>query len=222
MSGRPLSPVDLFGDAALGQGLSFKYVGDTGVDETMNQQVRIENTSRRSVVPVLSFTALDKNHQILPQVTVSTVYGSDRGNLVAAYGTSYDILRFSGTGAHDVADVRVQVESVTTAQIRAGIHEVKTQALDGAGHEVTKFDRFSAVRLTNEDDFPVSVRIAYILWDQPPKGVTQQAAEVTPVGGVTEVPAHGTAVVQVTGEAAAAVERNSGGPAVSLKAYNSQ
>ncbi|WP_327321291.1 hypothetical protein OG735_01470 [Streptomyces sp. NBC_01210] len=51
----------------------------------MNQQLEIENVYRGSVVPVLSFSALDKNRQVLPQVKVSTVYGSDRGNLVAPY-----------------------------------------------------------------------------------------------------------------------------------------
>ncbi|MFD7982042.1 hypothetical protein ACFV4M_01505 [Kitasatospora indigofera] len=202
--------------------LSFHYVGDSGVDETMSQLLEIKNDHRGSVAPVLAYTALDKNHQDLPQVTVSTVYGSDRGDLVTPYGTSVDILRFSGTGAHDVADVRVSVRSAAAARTPAGQHDVKTQALDSQGHEITRFERFSAVRLTNEDDFPVSVRIAYILWDQPPQGATQQAAEVTPVGGLTKIPAHGTAVVEVTGDAAAAVDRNSNGPAVSLKAYNSQ
>ncbi|MFF3460149.1 hypothetical protein ACFYXH_38815 [Streptomyces sp. NPDC002730] len=67
-----------------------------------------------------------------------------------------------------------------------------------------------------------SSRIVHVLWDQPPKGVTQQAVEVTAVGGLTVIPAHGTAVVQVTGDAAAAVARNSNGPAVSIKAHNSQ
>jgi hypothetical protein len=52
---------------------------------------------------------------------------------------------------------------------------VTTQAFDTYGREKTTFERFSAVRLTNEDDFPVAIRIAYILRDQPPKGVTQQA-----------------------------------------------
>ncbi|MFF2436180.1 hypothetical protein ACFVU4_18695 [Streptomyces sp. NPDC058107] len=188
----------------------------------MNQQLEIKNVSGGSLVPILSFSALDKNHQVLPEVKVSTVYGSDRGDLVAPYGTSIDILRFSGPGKHDVADVRVKVHSTATALIPAGEHEVTTQALDIHGREITRFERFSKVRLTNEDDFPVSVRIAYILWDQPPKGVTQQAVEVTAVGGLTVVPPHGTAVVKVTGDAAAAVARNSNGPAVSIKAYNSQ
>ncbi len=202
--------------------LSFRYVGRSDEEQTMNQQLLITNGSRGSLAPVLAYTALDKNGRAMPQVTVGTVYGSDRGNLVVPYGTSVDILRFSGVGEHEVADVRVTVQSADAARIPSGEHEVKTQALDGQGHEISKYKSFSAVRLTNEDAFPVTVRIAYILWDQPPDGVTQQAVEVTPVGGLTEVPAHGTAVVQVAGDAAAAVARNSGGSAVSIKAYNSQ
>ncbi|WP_369249197.1 hypothetical protein [Streptomyces sp. R41] len=202
--------------------LSFHYVGDSGVDETMNQILELTNNYPASVVPELSFQALDKHDHVLRQVKVSTVYGSDRGELVAPYGASNDILRFSGPGKHDVADVRVTVRNTTIASIPAGLHEVTTQALDSQGREIVRFERFSAVRLTNEDDIPVSVRIAYILWDQPPKGVTQQAIEVTAIGDLTRVPAHGTAVVHVTGKAAAAVARNSNGPAVSIKAYNSQ
>ncbi|MPY31604.1 hypothetical protein FNH09_10015 [Streptomyces adustus] len=207
---------------SLSKMLSFHYVGDSGMDETINQILQITNASPASVVPVLSFEALDKRHHVLPQVKVSTIYGSDQGKLVTPYGTSTDILRFAGLGKHDVADVRVTVRSTTSADIPAGMHEVTTQALDSHGRKITKFERFSAVEVTNEDDFPVSVRIAYILWDQPPKGVTQQAVEVTPIGDLTRVPAHGSAVVHVTGKAAAAVTRNSNGPAVSLKAYNSQ
>lgn len=60
-----------------------------------------------SVIPTLSFRAIDKNDQVLPHVKVSTVFGSDRGTLVASQGDGYDILRFSGPGQHDVADVEV-------------------------------------------------------------------------------------------------------------------
>ncbi|MEU0780955.1 hypothetical protein ABZ341_05155 [Streptomyces sp. NPDC006173] len=202
--------------------LSFDYVGDSGVDEIMNQTLNLTNDYPASVVPVLSFRALDKHHHVLQEVKVSTVYGSDRGELVVPYGTSLDILRFSGPGEHDVADVRVTVRSNTIASIPAGMHGVTTQALDSHGREIERFARFSAVRVTNADGIPVSVRIAYVLWDQPPEGVTQQAIEVTAIGGLTRVPAHGTAVIQVTGKASAAVVRNSNGPAVSIKAYNSQ
>lgn len=203
-------------------GVSFRYVGDSGEDETINQVLSIANSSPDPVVLRLSLSALDKNHHLLPKVSVSTVFGSDHGNLVVPHGYSYDILRFSGPGEHQVRDVHVTVHQVLPSDTPPpGTQEVTTQALDGTGHDVSKFTRFSQVRLTNTNDMPAAVRVVYIVWDQPAHGDTQQAAEVTPVSGLTFVPPQGTAVVKVTGAAAAAVARSSGGPAVSIKAFQS-
>ncbi|MBM9506780.1 hypothetical protein [Actinacidiphila acididurans] len=60
-----------------------------------------------------------------------------------------DILRFSGPGAHQVADVRVRIVSVVPTRIRAGVHDVSVQPLDGQGRKVNKFSRFTALRLSN-------------------------------------------------------------------------
>ena len=203
-------------------GVSFRYTGDSGKDETINQILSIGNSYRDPVVLRLSFSALDKNHHLLPKVKVSTVFGSDHGNLVAPHGYSYDILRFSGPGEHEVKDVHVTVHQMLPADSPpSGTEEVTTQALDSTGHDVSKFTRFSQIRLTNTNDLPAPVRVVYIVWDQPAQGDTQQAVEVTPVGGLTLVPAQGTVIVKVTGAAAAAVARSSGGPAVSIKAFQS-
>ncbi|WP_234469670.1 hypothetical protein, partial [Streptomyces sp. MBT62] len=195
-----------------------RHSGDNYIDQTLD----IKNADTRSVVPELAFTALDRNHHPLPGVRVRTVYGSDSGRLVVPYGWGLDILRFSGSGEHEVYDVRVTVVHLATAKIRANIHPVTTQALDAAGHAVSKFSRFASVRVQNPDAFAVSVRVFYLVYDQPAKGDTQQAVSVVPVGGLIRVPAHGRAVVKVTGDAARAVGRYSNGPAVSIKAYNSQ
>jgi hypothetical protein len=205
------------------RGVSFRYVGDSGKDETINQTLNIANSYQAPVVLRLSFSALDKAHHLLPEVKVSTVFGSDFGNLVAPHGYSYDILRFSGPGEHQVADVHVTVHQVRPASSPpSGAEEVTTQALDSAGRDVSRFTRFSQVRLTNTNDMPAAVRVVYIVWDQPAHGNTQQAVEVTPVGDLTLVLPHGTAIVKLTGAAAAAVARSSDGPAVSIKAFQSQ
>jgi hypothetical protein len=201
--------------------LTFTYHRHSG-DDYIDQQLFIKNAYRDSVVPVLAFTELDRQGHRLPGVQVRTVYGSDSGRLVVPYGWGLDILRFSGPGEHQVYDVRVTVTHLVTARVRANIHPVTTQPLNAAGQAVSKFSRFTAVRVTNTDAFAVSVRVAYLVYDQPAGDVTQQAISVTPIGGLVRVPAHGTAVVKVTGDAAHAVARYSGGPAVSVKAYNSQ
>ncbi|WP_369145632.1 hypothetical protein [Streptomyces sp. R44] len=188
----------------------------------IDQMLEINNSDTRSVVPVLAFTALDRQNRPLPDVRIRTVYGSDSGRLVATYGSSFDILRFTGTGRHQVHDVRVTVRHLATARERANIHPVTVQPLDDAGNAVSKFSRFVAVRVKNPDPFAVSVRVAYIVYDQPAKGETQQVVSATAVGGLVHVPAQGAVVLKVTGEAERAVARYSDGPAVSVKAYNSQ
>ncbi|WP_369223226.1 hypothetical protein AB5J52_19550 [Streptomyces sp. R39] len=201
--------------------LSFAYQREGG-DNYISQTLAIKNTNKESVVPVLAFTALDQNGDPLPGVHVRTVYGSDSGRLVVPYGAGLDILRFSGAGEHQVYDVRVTVKRVAAAKGRASRSPVTVQELDGAGHTVSKFSRFSAVRMTNIDPYPVTMRVAYLVYDQPAEGETQQAVSVTPIGGLVRVPGSGSAVVRVTGAAATAVARYSGGPAVSVKAYDSQ
>ncbi|MFD9483667.1 hypothetical protein ACFWBX_06605 [Streptomyces sp. NPDC059991] len=204
--------------------LSFSYTGISSGDETINQTLAIHNTYRQSVVTLLSFTALDRAHHPMPKVKVTTVYGSDRGALVSPYGYGLDILRFSGPGEHEVADVRVRVDKVVAADRRvvAGREPVTTQALDDAGREISRFERFSKVRLTNPNAWPVYVRVSYIVYDQPPEGQSQQAVSVTPIGSLTRIPSHSTTTIEVTGAAATAVAHNSRGPAVSIKAYYSQ
>ncbi|WP_101385728.1 hypothetical protein [Streptomyces sp. TLI_146] len=204
--------------------LSFSYTGISSGDDTINQTLEIHNTYRQSVVTLLSFTALDRAHQPMPKVKVSTVYGSDRGTLVSPYGYGMDILRFSGPGEHEVADVQVRVDKVVAAapQVVAGAEPVTTQALDAAGREISRFERFSRVRLTNPNAWPVYVRVAYLVYDQPPEGQSQQVVSVTPIGGLTRVPSHGSTTIEVKNAAATAIARNSRGPAVSIKAYYSQ
>jgi hypothetical protein len=207
--------------AAVENALTFTYHRHSG-DGVIDQNLAISNADPNSVVPVLAFTALDRHRHPLPGVQVRTVFGSDSGRLVVPHGWGYDILRFSGSGEHQVYDVRVTVTHLTIAKIRANLHAVSTQTLDAAGRAVSKFSRFAAVRVTNTDDFAVSARVAYLVYDQPAKGETQQAISVTPIGALIRVPARGAAIVKVTGDAARAVARYSDGPAVSVKAYNSQ
>ncbi|MGY5049630.1 hypothetical protein ACWDE0_29035 [Streptomyces sp. 900105755] len=201
--------------------LSFAYRREGG-DNYISQTLAIKNANKESVVPVLAFTALDQNGDPLPRVHVRTVYGSDSGRLVVSYGSGLDILRFSGAGEHQVYDVRVTVKRLVAAKSRASTHPVTVQELDSAGRTVSRFTRFTAVRLTNINPYPVTTRVAYLVYDQPAEGETQQAVSVTPIGGLVVVPGGGSAVVKVTGAAATAVARYSGGPAVSVKAYDSQ
>ncbi|MBD0743097.1 hypothetical protein [Streptomyces sp. CBMA152] len=121
-----------------------------------------------------------------------------------------------------MADVRVTVTALTPARLPAGTEDVTTQALGSAGNPVSRFRRFSAVRLTNPNHYPVHVRVSYLVYDKPPEGQSQQVTSLTPTGDLTEVPADGHTDLTVPSDAATAVDRYSNGPAVSIKAYFSQ
>lgn len=162
--------------------LSFHYQASGGED-VMNQTLTITNSSGSAVVPVLRFTPLDSSGQPIGETDVTTAYGSDRGQLVVG-SSGLDVLAFGGAGASAVADVRVDVVSVTAAKRIPVTRGVTTSFLDGAGDSVDKFSQFTDVVLANPNDADATLRIVYIVWDQPtdPKE-TQQAVSVTPIGG---------------------------------------
>ncbi|MEV6733380.1 MULTISPECIES: hypothetical protein [unclassified Streptomyces] len=72
------------------------------------------------------------------------------------------------------------------------------------------------------EGYDILVRVVYLVYDQPKSGSPQQVVEVVPIGGLTTIPAGGTSSVTVSGDAKAAVQRFSGGPAVSVKTYFSR
>ena len=47
--------------------------------------------------------------------------------------------------------------------------------------------------VTNGNDEPVQVRLAYLVWEKDEKNVPQQFVAATPVGGLITVPANGSA-----------------------------
>ncbi|THA40668.1 hypothetical protein [Streptomyces sp. A1547] len=182
----------------------------------------IDNDGRTGVVPTLTITAVDAAGKDLPDVRVRTAYGSDRGGLVVQHGRAYDILAFSGAEADRVADVRVTVKELVPADLPAGSSAIEAKPADAAGQPMSKFDAFDQVILKNPNATAVSVRVVYLVYDQPKSGASQQVAEVVPIGRLTTIPAGATSSVTVSGDAKAAVQKFSGGPAVSVKAYFSR
>ncbi|MGW6916910.1 hypothetical protein ACWGB8_24245 [Kitasatospora sp. NPDC054939] len=201
--------------------LSFGYQAH-GESEYIDQTLSIRNDGPTSVAPTLVITAVDGAGKDLPDVRVTTAYGSDRGGLVVQPGDGYDVLAFSGAGADRVKDVRVTVKEAAPEQLPADASAVRATPADAAGRPMSKFDAFHQVVLTNPNTAPVSVRIVYLVYDAPKPGASQQVAEAVAIGGLTTVPAGSTASVTVSGDAAAAVQKYAGGPAVSVKAYFSR
>ncbi|MEV4639926.1 hypothetical protein AB0J80_21520 [Actinoplanes sp. NPDC049548] len=199
--------------------LRFQYVAVAGED-MMNQQLLIDYDGGSPVTPTLSFTAYDGAGHSLPKVRVRTMFGSDHGALVILPGGGFDVLIFDGPSADQVADVKVTVDDAPTVRFPLVESFVDVTPLDREGATVTRNDRIASVEVTNPNGLPVTVRLVYVVWNDPEPGKTQQAETVTPVGGLITVPGDDSVTVRMSGPADAAngkaVARNR--PA-SIKAY---
>ena len=112
-------------------------------------------------------------------MTVPSVYGSDRGEVVEpARTTAFDVMRFSGQDVERVADVRVTVVNAPVVDYPATPAEAVVTPLDAAGDAVTRNDAFVSLRLRNDNDndndndYPLRIRLIYIVWNMPPAGRT--------------------------------------------------
>lgn len=198
--------------------LEFEYRGRAPAGQ-IDQALLIANRGREAVAPVLRLTPVDELGRPVPDVTVSTVYGSDRGSLVLPPGLGLDILRFDGDGRRAVSTVRVAMTSVTPIERGAasGVVEVQPVAEDGSGTD--RFGAWTRFVLRNPNEVPVAVRVVYIVYDVPEAGASQQAVEVVPATGLVIVPAQGSVVEDALPEALASHDGGRAGRAVSLKAY---
>jgi hypothetical protein len=204
--------------------MSFQYNRITGKN-LIDQQLVITNHNSRPVAPTLRFTPLDGAGHPVAGVTVTTAFGSDRGQVVV--GTSeIDILAFHGTDASAVRDVKVDVASLTAAQHAPVTRGLTDTFQDASGATVDRFSDFDKIILTNPNDADAALRIVYIVWDQPTDpNASQQAVSVTPIGGLVMVPHQGTTTVHVDDDAAAAAavaKYGDGTNAVSVKVFASQ
>src|SRR5215213_446057 len=92
--------------------MSFKYTAFGG-DEHFDQVLEVTNDGLTAVVPHLEITPLDATGQPLPDVTVTTAFGTDRGKrVIPSSFTDYDVLKFEGPDASDVEDVRVRISEI--------------------------------------------------------------------------------------------------------------
>ncbi len=179
-------------------GLRFTYVGSAPVG-TIDQTISITNPSRtHALIPTLSFEALDADDEPLPDVTVETVFGSDRGMVVApARNEVFDILRFEGPGAREVEDVRVTVRGTREVE-DAGTVYPQVEYLDARGEVLDSVYEAETVRLINAGDADFVVRLVGITWDSPAEGDSQQARTVTAVGGPVQVAGRGRVEVALS------------------------
>jgi hypothetical protein len=173
----------------------FRLTSKPGV---MDQVLLIGNWDRTGVAPVLALTALDANADPMPDVTVHTAYGSDKGKVVVPpRATVIDVLRFEGPGARDVEDVDVEVTaSEEIPRVPTG-GELTVEHLDHRGRPVDLAAYIHGYRVTNDSDAEAKARVVLIEWENPPAGEPQQALRVTPVSPLLTLAPHAKKTVRL-------------------------
>ncbi|NMO51913.1 hypothetical protein HH310_11995 [Actinoplanes sp. TBRC 11911] len=175
--------------------LSFDYTADSGGDY-IDQVVQIDNNGDEAVIPTLRYIALDANGVGMPEIKVFTAFGSDHGDVVVPTSGAWEIVQFVGEGRDKVADVQVTVLRSQHTDYPYVETEPDTEAFDESGREDEYFANFRSVKVTNDNDDPIRVRLAFVAWQGLDSGADQFQVAV-PVGELTTVPAHGDATVEV-------------------------
>jgi hypothetical protein len=182
--------------------MSFKYTAFGGNDQ-IDQVLDINNDGLHAVAPVLQITPLDSNRRPIPGVTVTTAFGSDKGQqVIASLFEDFDILHFEGDRAGDVRHVRVTVKKLK--QVRyPDMHQEVTADRYESGIKVEDFDgQFDTVKLTNPNGKDLPIKIVLIAWARTKKGEPQQFEWAIPIGPAVKVPAHGSKMVPLPSDLA--------------------
>src|SRR3954447_6856995 len=147
----------------------FKYTAFGGNDR-INQILDIQNDGLHAIRPTLKITPLDAAGQEIPGLTVTTAFGSDRGQrVIASEFTDFDILHFEGERAGDVRDVRVEITKLRQARYPDMTAEVTVDRFE-AGRMVKDFDApFDAIELRNPNGDALPIKVMLIAWARAPK-----------------------------------------------------
>ena len=91
--------------------MSFKYTAYGG--DNYDQVLEITSDGFSGVTMDLDITPLDEGGQPISGVTVTSAFGSYRGEqVIPPFFTDYDVLKFEGERASEVRDVRVEIRDL--------------------------------------------------------------------------------------------------------------
>lgn len=191
-----------------------------GEPDLIDQTLTIINTRvDQAAIPTLQIRPLDDKGKLLPDVSTEGLFGSLKGEVLIPPGSGYDILRFSGNGAAKVRDVDVKVLSVRWVPYPH--RETLKPTLDcyGAdGSQLTRFDDFTTIVVSNPNAFDIKIAIAYIVWTDPDLPPPQQAQATAMFPGPTKVLGKSGAMIKIGDGVQAVMAARPRPAAISVKA----
>ena len=129
----------------------------------LDQVLTMANHTEVDVVPVLRYRPLDFYGRELPLVSVTTIQGTSRGQVIVPAGLEVrDLLRFEGPGCRSVRFVDTEVLELVEAE-PTGVDKVPVTVMVDLDKQATRdAENFWGIGVQNQTDAEMRVRVTLV------------------------------------------------------------
>lgn len=133
------------------------------VDGGLDQVLTMTNSTDSDLVPVLRFRPLDFYGRELPLVTVTSLQGLTRGQVVVpSNSVTKDVLRFEGPGCRSVRFVDTEVVELVEIEVAGLDTEPTTVMVDLDKKATANPEDFWGIGVANANDAEMRVRVTLV------------------------------------------------------------
>lgn len=196
--------------------IDYLHVAEAGsIDRTLT----LTNNTSDVLAAELTIEGLDEQGDSVEAVTMSTAYGSHRGEMLLSPGENIDVVMALGPVAPLVRDVRVGVEDLAVVDIPVAPSYLDAVPLGPGGRPTSTPSRATKVRVTNPSEHDLTASVVHLLYDVPSAGEAQSIQAVSYVDRAVALPARGSILVPVDRELRTLLRGELGRFPSSIKAY---
>jgi len=160
---------------------TFTRIAETGF---IDMSLDFENPTDDPVTLVGRLVARDARGAMLPDVKVSTAFGTEAGRAIVMPGVNVDFAQLEGRGEQEVREITLENPEVSLVDVSRETEYVDLKPLDGDGRELEYDALAQQVSLENPSPAPTRVRVVLMVLRAPRQGIPQEAAFVRDVATV--------------------------------------
>lgn len=172
---------------------TFTRIAESGY---IDMSLDFENPTGTPVILDGRLVARDASGAVLPDVQVTTAFGTESGRAVVLPGVNVDFVQLDGPEEQQVRDITLEGSNATAVEVSPETDYVELKPLDGDGRELEYDMEAQQVSLENANPFPARIRVVLMVLRAPQEGVPQEASLIHDVTTV-EAKASGNTVVDL-------------------------
>ncbi len=192
----------------------FTRIAPTGY---VDMSLDFSNPTKRPVTLQGRLVARDASDVEMPDVTVTTAFGTEAGRAIVMPGGSVDFVQLQGARAGEVRDVTFEITMSAAIDVPVATEPVGVTSIDAQGRELDYDMLAEQVRLENPNVAPVHIRVVLMVLRAAEAGVPQQATLVRDVTAV-EVPPNGETTIELDPTTKSVLREQGGTGFVTLRA----